>query len=326
MSSGVRSLASSDSRMTSLKRRTAWVNTAPPVHRGLRPPVVDLLLRHDRVGRGPVDLAVQLVQDRAVLVEVVGDEPAPRARIDGLEHHGPGAVREEHGHVAAPVRVLEHRRQPLGADDEHLPVAADPDEGVGDGQRVDEPRAPLLEVQHRRRSEAELRRHDSPRVGVRVLRYGRGDDHEVDVVDLEPGVLEGHLGRLAPEVRGRQVRVDVPVDAAIVDLAHVRGLVGRLGELLQESERARQHSAFFDPGALGDPLVGSGEAAREQVVVHHAVGHRHTRSDDLRLVHGCLSRSEGYSRRQPTTRSRKLSRIRNPFCGGNLRSDPPIRR
>ena len=48
-----------------------------PVHRRPRPPVVDLLLRYDRIGRGAVDLAEELVEDRAVLVEVVGDEPAP---------------------------------------------------------------------------------------------------------------------------------------------------------------------------------------------------------------------------------------------------------
>ena len=245
--------------------------------------------------------------------------PLREAGVDGLEHDSPGTVREKHGHVAAPIRVLEHRRQPLGADHEHLPVAADPDERIGHRQRVHESGAPLLEVQHRGGGEAELRRHDGPGVGVGVLGNRRRNDDEVDVVDLEPGVLERHLGRLAPEVGGRELGVDLPVDALIEDLPDVRGLVRRHREPLQEPVGARQHPALLDPGALGDPLVGRGEAAREQVVVHHAIGHRHSRPDDLGFPHGCLSRSEGYNRRQPTTRSQKLSRIGNPFRGDNLR-------
>ncbi len=254
-------------------------------------------------------------------------KPLRELGVDGLEHDGPGAVREEHGHVPAPIGVLEHRRQPLGADHEHLPVGADPDERVGHRQRVHEPGASLLEVQDRRGREAELRGHDGPGVRVRVLGDGRGDDDEVDVVDLESRVLEGHLDRLAPKIGGREVRVDLPVDTAIVDLLQIRGLVGRLREPLQESVRARQHPALLDPGALGDPRVGGGEAAREQVVVHHAVGHRHPgarRSSPcawLPFAVGC------YRRRQPTTRSQKLSRIGNPFVAVGIPPgrEPPVR-
>ena len=168
-SSGVRPLAFSASAHDLLEAPHGVGEDRPPVHRRPGPPVVDLLLRHDRVGRGAVDLAEELVEDRAVLVEVVRDEPAPRARVDRLEHDGPGAVREQDGHVAASIGVLEHRRQRLGADHEHPPVGADPDERVGHRQRVHEPGAPLLEVQHRRRREAELRGHHGPGVGVRVL-------------------------------------------------------------------------------------------------------------------------------------------------------------
>ena len=73
------------------------------------------------------------------------------------------------GHVAAAVRVVEHRGQRLGADHQHLPVGADPDERIGHGQGVDEARASLLKVQDWRRREAELRGHDGPGMRVRIL-------------------------------------------------------------------------------------------------------------------------------------------------------------
>ena len=78
----------------------------PAVHPGSGAAVVDLLLGHQGIRRVPVDLRVELADDGRVGVEVVGDEPAPGARIDRLEDHRPRPVREEHRHVASTVRVL----------------------------------------------------------------------------------------------------------------------------------------------------------------------------------------------------------------------------
>jgi hypothetical protein len=122
-------------------------------------------------------------------------------------------------------------------------------------------------------------------VRIGELGNGRGVDDEIDVVDLEPRVLQRHLGRFVPEIGRRESRVDLAVDASVVHLADVGVLVGSLGQAGEEPVRARRDASLLDPRPLSDPLIGGREAAREEVIVDHALRQRHPGADDLRLFH-----------------------------------------
>ena len=260
----------------------------PAVHPGPGATVVDLLLGHQGIRRVPIDLREELADDGRVGVEVMGDESAPRARIHRLEDDRPRPVREEHRHVAPTVRVLHHRGEHLGAHDEDSLVHPHSDVGVGGGEGVHEPRAPLLEVEDGGAREPEPLGHDAARVGVGVLGDRGGVDDEIDVIDLEPRVLQGHLRGLVAEVGGGHGRIELAVEAVVVDLADAGVLVRGFRQPLKELVGAGGDSPLLDPRPLGDPLVRGGEAARQEVVVHHTLGHGHPRSDDLGFFHGGL--------------------------------------
>ncbi len=81
------------------------------------------------------------------------DSPVGRPALSrgGLDHHGPGAVAEQH--AGAAIGPVEQPGHLLRADHQAAAGVAPGDEAVGDGQGVDEARADRLDVKgdaHRR--------------------------------------------------------------------------------------------------------------------------------------------------------------------------------
>src|SRR5690606_5482612 len=117
-----------------------------------------------------------------------------------------GPVAEEHHHVAAARRVIERVAVDLAADDEDLLVLAGLDERVGHLEAVHEAAALLPDVVAGAAAlavDTELRLQEDG--GAREVDVGRErpEDDAVDVLRLEPGVLEGALGRLEREITTR---------------------------------------------------------------------------------------------------------------------------
>jgi hypothetical protein len=118
------------------------------LHEGVVAAGVQVLVGDAReAGRG-VGLAPELLGEAAV-GEQVGGEDAPVRVLGGAQDGGAGAVAEEDADVPPGGREVHAGGMDLGAHQQHAPVLAGTDPGVGDGQAVDEARALVADVQRR---------------------------------------------------------------------------------------------------------------------------------------------------------------------------------
>ncbi len=155
--------------------------------------------------------------------------------VDGLDHHGGGAVGEEDGGAA--VVPVGDAREGLGSDQQHL-AGAGGDDAVGQREAVDEPRARRIDVDGPA-PEAEVLLHRGGGAGHCLVRGGGGEDDEVDL-----GRLDTRSGQRHPTGLGRQLRGGAP------------------------------DPALPDAGPLGDPLVAGVHGGGEVVVGDDLVGQR----------------------------------------------------
>ena len=172
----------------------------------------------------------------------MGGEDAAVAAAAGLrlrlQHHGAGAVAEQHaGGAVVPV---EDAGEGLRPDHQRALVAAGPQQGVDDRQRIDEARADRLQIEGGAVGDAEpgLHRHGGGGKGL-VRRRGRQHD-QVDRTRLDMGIGERRAGGIEREVGG--------------ELAGGRDM------------------AFADAGALHNPFVGGLHRTRQLVVAENSRG------------------------------------------------------
>ena len=134
-----------------------------------------------------------------------------------------------------------------------MSVEADPDERIGDRERVDEPAALVADVDRGYRAHAEEALQKHATAGREMVGSGRGKHDSVDRGRLEPRRLERPEGR-------RQ---------------------GQLGIGLALPDPA----TLLDPGAGPDPFVAGIHELGEVVVGHDALGHRETGPEEVRTGH-----------------------------------------
>ena len=164
-----------------------------------------------------------------------------------LEHDRPRPVAEQHaGRAVGPV---EQAREGLGADHQRALVRAGDEELVGRRDGEDEAGADRLQIEGDAVSDPERRLHLGRHRRKRVVGRRGGDDDEVDVGGLQPGVGERRLGGAR---RQRRRRLAVAGDVALADA-----------------------------GALHDPLVGGVDDLR-----HFGVGDHPRRQAGADATHG----------------------------------------
>ena len=191
----------------------------------------------------PVSVGIRRFEDEGARA-VPEDDRAVAVRASPGQHLGRSrrvGVAEENGEFR--VRPREERGMALGADQEHAPVRARPDEGVGDMKTGEKPGALHPDIQGMRGREAEPGGEKPAIAGEVMGRRHRGEDDQVDIFRREPRVVQGPAGRLEAEV----ARGNAPA----------------------------REAALFDAGALSDPLVAGVHQARETLVGHDAFGHEH---------------------------------------------------
>ena len=181
-------------------------------------------------------------------------EYAPPFVLRGLEHHGAGAVAEDHAHVPAARGEVQTEGVLLAADHKDVPVHPAPDELVGHAQGVDEAAALVADVQ--RTDLAHLHGPLQEHAASREVVVGaqRGEDDEVDLLRRGARPLDGFGSRLHGHGGG--------------------GLRGPVGV-----------PAFTDARPLLDPLVAGLHVLEKVVVGNHVVRHVHADAGDPGASH-----------------------------------------
>ena len=199
--------------------------------------------------------------DMATIGMQVGGDDA--RRLAGRQHHGAGAVAEQHAGGA--ISEVEDAREHLGADHQRVAGGAGADHRVGHRQAVDEARTHRLHVERRAAvGDAQLALHDAGRAGEDHVRRGRGDDDQPDVLTLQAGSLDGVAGCLGGQVARRLIgrgKVTGPDAGALDD-----PVIGRLDAL--GGQFVHQVLVAQTPG--GQCAAGAGDAAVAGDRIRHA--------------------------------------------------------
>ncbi|MNV16337.1 hypothetical protein D3C71_1070940 [compost metagenome] len=194
--------------------------------------------------------------------------------VGGLQHHGAGAVAEQHAGTA--VIPVQDARKHLGADNQRATCAARADEAVGGGQRVHEAAAHGLHIESRRTLGAQIGLHQASRAGKHKVRGGRGHHDEVDFGSVYAGIGQRAARGLGGQLAGGDAtlgQMALP-DARAFDNPLIRGgdvarrqlrcqLVIRNHAFRQEAAGARDHGIFHcgihqavSPATFGDGAEG----------------------------------------------------------------------
>jgi hypothetical protein len=205
-----------------------------PVHDGVVPARVQVLVGDAREVGGRVALAPQHLGVLAIGVEVRGQHAATGI-LGGPQDGGAGAIAEQHAQVPALRAEVHATGVNLRADQQDALVLAHADPRVGNGQAVEEAGALVAHVQRRHAGYAELALEVDAAAGEEVVGAERRVDDAVDVAGL-------HVRALESDARGFHRQVGARLLAGLDPVP------------------------LLDAGPLADPLVGRVPVLRQFVV------------------------------------------------------------